>query len=168
MPLEITSWAAAWFLPFVTPICLWVIWSDLKAMRIPNLSVLALAGIFVVVGLVAISPIWPDYAWRLAVMIAALVAGIIANAAGLMGAGDSKFIAAAAPFVAPGDWRMIILIFAANLLAAYATHRIAKHSALRDLAPDWISWNAGKKFPMGFALGATLIIYLILGVAYGT
>lgn len=167
MPLEITSWAALWFLPFVLPICLWVIWSDLKAMRIPNISVLMLAGVFVVVGLVAISPIWPDYAWRLAIMMIALVAGIVANAIGLMGAGDSKFIAAAAPFIAPGDWRVIMFIFAANLLAAFVTHRVAKYTPLRQLAPDWISWDRGKKFPMGFALGATLVIYLGLGAAYG-
>ena len=55
MPLEITSWAALWFLPFVTPVCLWVMWSDLKAMRIPNTSVLTLAGIFVIVGLWAVT-----------------------------------------------------------------------------------------------------------------
>lgn len=128
MPLEITSWAAFWFLPFVTPVCLWVMWSDLKAMRIPNISVLTLAGIFVVVGLWAVTPIWPDYAWRIAIMVFALVIGFIANAGGLMGAGDSKFIAAAAPFVAPADWRIIMFLFAANLLACFVTHRLAKHS----------------------------------------
>lgn len=167
MLLEITSRAALWFLPFVTPVCLWVIWSDLRAMRIPNVAVLTLAGIFVLVGLVAVTPVWPDYAWRIAVMFIALVIGFIANAAGLMGAGDSKFIAAAAPFVAPADWRIVVFIFAANLLACFVTHRGVKHSPLRGLAPHWISWDRGKKFPMGFALGATLVIYLGLGVAYG-
>ena len=167
MPLEITSWAALWFLPFVTPVCLWVMWSDLKAMRIPNTSVLTLAGIFVIVGLWAVTPFWPDYAWRIAIMFIALVIGFIANAGGLMGAGDSKFIAAAAPFVAPADWRIIIFLFTANLLACFVTHRLAKHTPLRRLAPSWVSWDRGKKFPMGFALGATLVIYLCLGAAYG-
>ena len=41
------------------------------------------------------------------------------------------------------------------------------YSPLRRLAPDWQSWNTGKKFPMGFALGGTLAIYLGLGALYG-
>ncbi len=165
MTLQITPSEALWFLPFVLPICLWVIWSDLSAMRIPNLAVLALAGVFVLVGLVAL-PL-SEYPWRLAAMGAVLVITFLANMAGLMGAGDSKFIAAAAPFIDPGDVTPLGLIFAANLLAAFVTHRIAKHSALRRLAPDWVSWDRGRKFPMGFALGATLIIYLTLGATGG-
>lgn len=167
MSLEITSWAASWFLPFVLPVCLWVMWSDLRAMRIPNNAVMTLVGIFVIVGLVAISPFWPDYAWRLVALVVVLVIMFVANAAGLMGAGDSKFIAAAAPFVAPGDLRIVLFIFAANLLACFVTHRFAKLTPLRQLAPDWVSWDRGKKFPMGFSLGATLVIYLMLGVQHG-
>lgn len=163
--MQITSTAALWFLPFVVPVCLWVIWSDLSAMRIPNLAVVALAGIFVLVGLVAL-PL-ADYPWRLLHLVVVLVAGIAVNAAGLVGAGDAKFAAAAAPFVALGDLPLVCIAFAACLLAAFVSHRIAKHTALRRMAPDWKSWSRGKKFPMGFALGGTLALYLGLGVAYG-
>lgn len=166
MSLDITSLSAAWFLPFVTPICLWVIWSDMKSMRIPNPAVLSLTGIFVVVGLFVL-PIWPDYAVRLLALVLVLIVGFFANFAGLMGAGDSKFIAAAAPFVAPADWRVILFILMANLVAGYATHRLAKHTALRGLAPEWTSWDQHRKFPMGFALGATLMMYLIIGIVWG-
>ena len=76
-------------------------WSDLSAMRIPNLAVMLLAGVFLAVGLLAL-PL-PTYGWRVVTMLAVLVLGFLANAAGLMGAGDSKFIAAAAPFIDPGD-----------------------------------------------------------------
>jgi len=55
----------------------------------------------------------------------------------------------------------------AVLLAAVLTHRIAKHTPLRRLAPDWVSWSPAKKFPMGLALGATLAVYLMLGAKYG-
>ena len=44
MTLALTAAEALWFLPFVLPICIWVAWSDLREMRIPNVSVLALAG----------------------------------------------------------------------------------------------------------------------------
>lgn len=165
MVLQITPSEALWFLPFVLPLCLWVMWSDLKAMRIPNLAVLALAGVFLVVGLFAL-PL-SEYPWRLATMAVVLLAMFLANVAGVMGAGDSKFIAAAAPFIDPADLGPLCLIFAANLLACFTTHRIAKHSGLRRLAPDWTSWDRGRKFPMGFALGGTLAIYLGLGAAGG-
>ncbi|WP_292291167.1 prepilin peptidase [Marivita sp.] len=166
MSLHVTVQQSLWFLPFAVPICLWVIWSDLRDMRIPNHAVLALAGVFLVVGLFVVPQ--PEYLWRLAALVVMLVIGMLANAAGMMGAGDSKFLAAAAPFIAIGDLTFLLLILATNMLACYATHRLVRGSRLRQLAPDWASWSSGPKFPMGFALGSTLIIYLGLGVAFGS
>ncbi len=165
MTLAITAKSALWFLPFVLPVCAWVAWTDLSRMKIPNTAVGTLVGIFLVVGLIAL-PL-SDYPWRLLHLAVMLCVGFVVNAAGLMGAGDAKFIAAAAPFVALGDSAALCLIFAATLLGAFATHRIAKHSPLRHMAPDWQSWSSGNKFPMGFALGGTLAIYLGLGAVYG-
>ena len=165
MGLAIPSLQALWFLPFALPICFWVAYSDLTRMKIPNRAVLALAGVFLVVGLVAV-PL-DEYPWRLLQLGIALGLGILFNAAGMMGAGDSKFIAAAAPFVPLADLRFVLVVLAASLLGAFAAHRIAKHSALRRLAPDWASWSTGKKFPMGLALAGALAIYLILGALYG-
>ena len=161
MGLQITPAEALWFLPFLAPICLWVMWSDLSAMRIPNPAVLAMVAVFVVIGLIAL-PL-AEYPWRLVTMVVVLVLMFLANMVGLMGAGDSKFIAAAAPFVDPGDIAPLCLIFAACLLAAYVSHRLAKHSPLRRLAPNWTSWDRDRKFPVGFALGGTMVIYLALG-----
>ena len=166
MLLQITSFEALWFLPFVLPVCLWVAYGDLRAMRISNKSVLLLTVIFLVVGLIAL-PFYPDYLWRLVHLVVVLLLGMLLNAAGLVGGGDAKFAAAAAPFVATGDIVLLCLIFAANLLAGYTTHRIAKHTPLRNLAPEWESWHRDKKFPMGFSLGGTLIIYLALGAYFG-
>ncbi|MEM8773707.1 MAG: prepilin peptidase [Pseudomonadota bacterium] len=164
--MQITSWSAAWFLPFVLPICAWVTWSDLSAMRIPNKSVLLLTLVFLVIGLFVI-PIWPDYPIRLLGLVIMLIVGMVANAIGLMGAGDSKFIAAAAPFVAPGDASLIAYIFGINLLACFITHRVVMRTGLRNMAPEWVSWHRPKKFPMGFSLAATLVIYLGLGIRFG-
>lgn len=165
MPLQITSSEALWFLPFVFPICIWVAMSDLRSMKIRNKAVLALAVIFLAIGLIALEP--SEYFWRIVTMVVVLFIGIVVNAAGLAGAGDAKFIAAASPFIDPEDVVILCMIFAANLLAAFAAHRIAKYSGLRNLAPEWESWSKGRKFPMGFSLGSTLAIYLILGVIYG-
>lgn len=163
--MEIAASTALWFLPFALPICFFVAWSDMRAMRIPNIAVVTLAAVFVVVGLIAL-PL-ADYPWRLVNLVLVLVAGMVLNAAGLVGAGDAKFAAAAAPFIDPGDLGPLLAIFAANLLAAFVTHRIARHSALRRLAPDWDSWTVKGDFPMGFALGGTFAIYLILGAFMG-
>ncbi|RBI86595.1 hypothetical protein DRV85_03945 [Rhodosalinus halophilus] len=163
--MEIAANAALWFLPFAAPVCLYVAWADLTTMKIPNTANLALAAIFVVVGLWAL-PL-SEYPWRLAQLAGVLVAGIVLNAAGALGAGDAKFLAAAAPFVAPGDVVTLMALFAAVLLAAFAAHRLARATPLRGLAPDWASWERERDFPMGLALGPTLIAYLALGALHG-
>jgi len=164
--VHITSAEALWFLPFALPVCLWVAWSDLRTMKIPNKAVLVLAAVFVAVGLLVLP--FPEYTWRLSHLVIVLLAGIVINAAGLVGAGDAKFAAAAAPFIVLGDLRLVLVILAASLLAGFAAHRLAKYTSLRKLAPEWESWTRGKKFPMGLCLGGTLGIYLAMGVFYGT
>ncbi|MEP1765345.1 MAG: prepilin peptidase [Sulfitobacter sp.] len=163
--MAITTYAALWFIPFVLPICLYVVYTDVSRMKITNKANLALAGVFVLIGLIALP--FDVYLWRLASLGIVLVVGIVLNAAGVMGAGDSKFIAAAAPFIALGDLRLLMVLFMAVLLASFVTHRAAKYTGLRKLAPHWTSWEQGKKFPMGLALGTTLSIYLALGIFYG-
>ena len=163
--MAITVYAAWWFLPFVLPLCLYTAYTDMASMRITNPTVIMLAAVFVVIGPVAL-PL-ETYLWHLLAMVIALVVGIVLNAVGAMGAGDAKFIAAATPFVALGDLRLVMALFMAVLLAAAITHRVAKHTPVRKIAPHWTSWDQGKKFPMGFALGFTLALYLILGALYG-
>ncbi len=163
--MAITALSALWFLPFVLPICLYVAFTDMAQMRITNQAVILLALVFLVVGLIALP--FDVYLWRWPHLLVVLVAGIALNAAGAMGAGDAKFLAAAAPFVALGDLRFVLALLMACVLAAAITHRGIKRTALRRLAPHWDSWDKGKKFPMGFALGTTLTLYLILGAFYG-
>jgi len=163
--MQISAASAIWFLPFVLPICFFVIFNDLREMRITNKTVLVLVGVFVVIGLVALP--FDQYLWRFAQLGIVLLIGIVLNAAGTMGGGDAKFLAAAAPFVESGDLILLGQIFAACLLAAVATQRIAKYSGLRRLAPHWINWDRGRLFPMGMALGGTLAMYLGLGAVFG-
>ncbi|MFZ5962120.1 prepilin peptidase [Thalassococcus sp. BH17M4-6] len=163
--MQITASAALWFLPFVVPICLYTVYTDMAEMRIKNHAVVALFGVFAVVGLIAL-PL-DVYLWRYLSLVVVLLAGILLNMGGALGAGDAKFAAAAAPFIPLGDLRLVMVLFAATLLAAYVAHRIAKHTGLRHIAPGWKSWQSGSKFPMGMALGGTLAIYLLLGVFQG-
>lgn len=159
--LAIPDTVAIWLLILSAPICLWAALSDLRSMCIPNKAVYALFGVFVVVGFITL-PL-PVFGWQIVHMLVLLAAGILINAAGLVGAGDAKFLAAAGPYLWLADLSILLVLFAVVLLAAVVTHRIAKHSALRRLAPTWQSWDAGRKFPMGFPLAATLSAYLLLG-----
>lgn len=138
----------------------------MKFMKIPNKAVMALGIVFLVVGLLVL-PL-PEYLSRLLQLVIVLLIGFILNMVGAIGAGDAKFAAAAAPFIARGDLRTILFLFAAVLLAAVATHRLARLvPAVRRLTPDWQSWER-KDFPMGLALGGTLAFYLIAGALYGS
>ena len=54
MELAITSFSAWVYLPFVLPICFYSAFTDLREMRITNQAVLALGGLFLVLGLIAL------------------------------------------------------------------------------------------------------------------
>ena len=83
-------------LVFTLPVCAWVCWSDLKTMKIPNTAVMAMAGIFLIIGFL-VFPFEP-WAWRWLNLVVVLAIGFLLNAIANVGAGDAKFAAAAAPF----------------------------------------------------------------------
>lgn len=164
--MAISVLSALWFLPFALPICIWVAWNDMKFMKIPNKAVIALAVVFLVIGLIALP--FSEYSWRWLHLVVVLAIGFGMNMIGSIGAGDAKFAAVMAPFIAYGDLKHIIYLFAAVLLAAVVTHRLFRRSErFKALTPDWASWET-RDFPMGLALGGTLAFYLILGVFYGS
>ena len=156
----LTSWAAAWFLLAAVPISGFVIFSDLSRMKIPNLAVGALVLAYAILGLIALP--FDQYLWHWLHLPVLLIIGIILNASGAMGAGDAKFIAAAGPYIATADIRIMIVLFSACLLGGFLAHRLARMSPIRRAVPHWESWDAGKRFPMGFPLGMTLVGYLLI------
>ena len=149
----------------VLPICGWVIYTDLKYMKIRNVAVLALIGVFAVVGpLVLPFDIWM---WRWLHLAVLLGIGLVLNMALGVGMGDVKFAAAAAPFFSadPGRVILAIVLLQACLILSFIGHRIARAiPAVRAATPDWASWGH-KKFPFGLVLVATLVSYLGLVAA---
>jgi prepilin peptidase CpaA len=149
-----------WFLPLTVPIAVWVSWSDMKFMKIPNKAVMALAAVWAATGWIVLP--WQVWLAGFALMVVVLVAGFLINAVNLVGAGDAKFAAAMAPFFTTGDVRLLMALFAACLLAAFFAHRLVRMvPAVRRATADWVSWTA-KKFPMGLALSGTLIFFPLL------
>lgn len=157
--METPALAAAWFLTFAAPLSLWVAWTDLSSMRIPNKSVLLLVAGFLIVAPFVLP--FADIGWRMLQLVIVLVVGFVMNALRMIGGGDAKFAAAMAPFVAAGDVLQLFYAFAAILIASFVVHRVARATpAIRNLVPNWASWTH-KGFPMGFPLGTALILYLV-------
>lgn len=163
--MHMSAFAATWFAPFAIAIGIWVSWSDMKFMKIPNQSVLALAAVFILIGPLVLP--FHSYLWHLAAIPAVLVVGFVLNMIGGVGAGDAKFAAAMAPFFALGDAVEIMFLSCAILLAAFVTHRLmGLVPAVRRVTGDWESWQR-RDFPMGFALSGILIFYLLLASHFG-
>lgn len=161
----LTPTQALIFLPFVLPIAIWVAWSDMKFMKIPNKAVLAMAAVSLVVGLVVFP--FQTWLWGLALLAIVLVIGFVVNAAGLIGGGDAKFAAAMAPVFVTADLRFFYLLAAACLIGAFIGHRVARRvPAIRAAAPDWTSWGH-KQFPMGLTLAGMLLFYLLIPLFRG-
>ncbi len=155
--------AAAWLLIPALPVGAWAAWSDLARMTIPNRAVLALA-----LGLALLGPLvlpWPEIGARALQAAVVLAAGVAVYAAGLMGAGDAKFAAVMAAYVAPSDAAAFLYLLSFVLVAAFALHRTARAAPMvRAATPGWASWER-REFPMGLALGPALAGYLGLSAA---
>lgn len=163
--MALSAEAARWFLPFVAPIALWVAWSDMKWMKIHNYAVLALVGIYLVIGPLALP--FQVWAWGWAGLALVLVVGFALSSVGLLGAGDAKFAAAMAPFIALGDLGNFMLLLASVIVVSFIAHRMARSStAIVGLAPGWESWHR-REFPLGLALGPSLLLYLVIAAANG-
>jgi prepilin peptidase CpaA len=148
------------------PLLFLACWSDLKHMTIPNRVNMALFLLFVIVGIFAF-PL-PEYGIRLLQAVAMLAIGIFMTTAGLMGGGDSKLLAASAPFVAFSHVSMFFFVMAFMSLAAVASHRIlGRIPAFRNQVDDWVSWNTKGNFPFGVPIATTLSLYLFFMAFFG-
>ncbi|MDE9451872.1 prepilin peptidase [Aliiroseovarius sp. Z3] len=165
MSTAMTSWAAMLFLPFVVPIALWAIWSDLSRMKIPNKAVMALTIVFAVIGLFAFE--LDEYLWRWLHLGVVLVIGFVMNLGRMLGAGDAKFAAAMAPLVALPDAFLFLTLLAVMTVAGFILHRVVRSvDAVRAATPSWESWQR-RDYPMGLSLGSTLILYIVLAALTG-
>ncbi|MBO6792192.1 MAG: prepilin peptidase [Dinoroseobacter sp.] len=161
MDVTLTLTQAIWFLIVALPVSVYISWTDMKFMKIPNKAVLVLIAGFAVTGLIALP--FDEYLWRYVHLVTVLCIGFVLASAGAMGAGDAKFATAMAPFIAFQDLTLVLTLFAAMLLGAFVAHRLAgRVPAIRSATADWASWGEKRDFPMGLALGGTLVCYLLL------
>ncbi len=146
-----------WLLIPILPIAVWVAWSDMKLMKIPNKAVMAMAAIWVLFGWLTVS--WVAWAWGFALLAIVLVIGFVLSSLRMLGAGDAKFAAAMAPFFTGADTTLTLIIVSGCLFGAVIIHRILRSiPAVRTATPDWVSWTH-HKFPAGLALAGMVVIY---------
>lgn len=150
-----------WLLVLAAPVLMYIAWSDLARMRIPNVAVLTLLAVFVVVGIILFP--FGEFTWRLFVQgFGMLVITYILNQLGYMGGGDAKMLAAMAPYF---NWVLlpqVLFLLSAGFLAGFALHRLVRYSGLlKNFAPTWVSWE-DRRFPAGTSLACSLLVYLFL------
>lgn len=145
------------------PVLLWIAWSDLARMKIPNMAVLGVLAIFVLVGPLVLSI--GDWGWRLLHFPPVLLLVFLLSQAGVMGAGDAKALAALAPYVALVDALAVLLILAVCMVGGLILHRVARRiGPLRRATPTWESWRDAA-FPMGLSISAAMLIYVLVPFA---
>lgn len=147
----------------VLPLAIWAAVSDLKRMKIPNNTVIAMAAVWPILGwfLVGLS----GWLWGLALMAIVFVAGFLLYLTGTFGAGDAKFAAAIAGFFVGGDIGEILLIIFICMVGSLILHRILRSlPVVRNATPDWESWTRRRYFPFGMALSAIVIFYLLAAI----
>ena len=159
-----TAATALWFLPAVIPLAIYIAWNDMRAMTISNKSLVVLLAVFALLGPFAFG--FPAYFWQWLHFPVVLAVCMALWSLRAMGGGDAKMIAVMAPFFVVDDSILILRIFAASLLGALAMHSLFRLTPLRNLAPDWQSWSAGRYFPKGLPLGMTLVLYLLWVAVY--
>lgn len=143
----------------VAAIALWAAAVDFFWMRIPNGVHIALIAVFVVLVLPGLP--WTEIATRLGVAVALFGVGFGLYAVNLLGAGDVKYLAAAAPLV-PADPAVIVvwlLVVAIAGLPVLALHRLA---GLIPAARRFPSFAEAGYFPYGPAISVGLVAILWL------
>jgi prepilin peptidase CpaA len=147
----------------VLPIAIWAALSDLKRMKIPNTSVIAMAAIWPLLGwyLVPMSA----WLWGFALMAIVFVAGFLLYSTGTFGAGDAKYAAAMSGMFVGGNIAEILLLLVLCMIGSLLVHRLLRSMPfIRNATPDWVSWTQRRYFPFGLALSAILIIYLLAAI----
>lgn len=148
----------------VLPIAIWAAFSDLKRMKIPNASVLAMAAVWPLLGWFVV-PTWTMWFWGFALMAIVFVAGFLLYLTGTFGAGDAKFAAAMAGIFVGGDIGEILLIVFVCMVGALLLHRVLRSLPfVRNATPDWESWTRRRYFPFGLALSSILVFYLLAAI----
>ncbi|HEY7901183.1 MAG TPA: prepilin peptidase [Caulobacteraceae bacterium] len=153
---EIVRWAVAGLL---TAVLIWAAATDVRVRKIPNWTVLAVLGLFVVWALV--HPLNWDL-WALAAGVIGFAVTFGLYSAGLLGAGDSKMFAAVALFAGLGHLALLALATALVGGVIAAVSLVARPTRALVMLRLKGKGDFGRGVPYGVAIaaGAILVVWI--------
>lgn len=119
--------------------------NDARTLRIPNILSIAILGLFAIYAGLALTP--TAVLGALALGIAALMAGYIAFARGLMGGGDAKLLAVCMAWAGPVH--ALELIFVTGIAGGVLGLALTLPATARAAAPIKRGWPAAAASPDG-------------------
>lgn len=162
MSIEMTNYI---FLAVALPFALWTTWSDLRYMKIRNITVLLMGAAFLITGAILLP--FEVLLWRILGGLIVLVLGFGLFAIGRIGGGDAKFAAVMAMFIDHSHIAMFLFTLSMFALLGVFLHRmVGKMGFLNPITDKWESWaierrTSKKNFPLGLGMSAALIYYLM-------
>ena len=143
-----------------------IAWFDLKQLRIPNWSVLAVIAVFLVTGLWGLE--FSTYLWRIlyGVIVLFVGFGLYQFAGGHIGGGDIKLIAALTPFIAGSHLLFVLTVFAVLSIVGVMLHKLIRNR-LKERTTGWAALDQKRFFPAGLLLGGTIMIYMVTQLGGG-
>lgn len=142
----------------IVPLLIAVILYDLRFMRLPN----ALALLFVLV-FVAGLPMVPSLeavGWQVLAALLVFCAGLAANAAGVLGGGDVKILAALVLNIPVGGLLMFVFVFCVCLFFGILGLQLVRRAL--SGGTGWRALNEQERYPVGLSIGLAGLIYLVL------
>ena len=147
--------AAAGLLPIMVTIA----YFDLRDLRIPNWSVLAVLGVFLATGSWGLP--FDVFLWRLLYGVIAFALGfaLYSVAAGQVGAGDLKLLAVLVPFIAGASAVPFMLVYALLSIVGLGVYLLAQ-ARLKGRQTGLRALDQRIYFPAGILLGLTMSVLL--------
>lgn len=143
---------------------MWAALTDIAALRIPNLCVAALAGVFFIA--VAVNGFPPGWAWHLAVFLGMLAFGVLLFVLRIAGAGDGKLLAVLGLWAGPSGVLMLVIATALAGIVVLIARFIAAHAwtQMQLVFPRTAGWGVPRglektnNVPYGVAIAIGAVI----------
>ena len=139
---------------------LYVIYTDLSDLRIPNVVVMALLAVFAATQ-APFLPL-PELAWRTGAAAVVFALGVAVFVLHLLGGGDVKLLPVVVLFIPSGQWAQFMLALSVAVILSLSCLRLLRRTGV---GRQWRSLNQTARYPLGPAIALAALIYEPLGVA---
>jgi prepilin peptidase CpaA len=136
--------------------------SDARQLRIPNLHVVAVIGLFALAASFSLS--WPDLAERLIAAGITFGIGFVLFALRLFGGGDVKMMSAMMLYIPASHLALYLFVFSCALLVSSLAITVLNHARSESLQ-NWEGFQTRGHIPVGVALFLSIIGVIVLGRA---